>query len=358
VSYRIPLGPYHVALDEPYKIEVDCEGETIIDAHVKVGFNFRGIEWLAQRKNVTRCIALMERVCGICSNVHSMTFCMALEQIGAIQVPKRAQYIRMVVAELERLHSHLLWAGVAAEIVGFQTAFMEVFRFRERVMDLLEAITGNRVNYSMNCIGGVNRDVTDPETVAARAREIRDTVNRVLIPFFTTDRTISARCGGVGVLSQANAVRWGVVGPVARASGVDTDLRRDCAYLAYEEVDFAVPVRPEGDVLARVVVRAQEIVESCNIIEQALAQMPSGSLNAGDIYTVPAGEAVVRVEAPRGEVFYYVESDGSDVPSRVKVRTPTFANIPSVMAMVKGNEFADMPLIQAALDPCYSCTDR
>ena len=110
--------------------------------------------------------------------------------------------------------------------------------------------------------------------------------------------------------------------------------------------------------MARVVVRAQEIVESCNIIEQALAQMPSGSLNAGDIYAVPPGDAVVRVEAPRGEVFYYVESDGSDVPSRVKVRTPTFANIPSVMAMVKGNEFADMPLIQAALDPCYSCTDR
>jgi ech hydrogenase subunit E len=358
VSYRIPLGPYHVALDEPYKIEVDCEGETIIDAHVKVGFNFRGIEWLAQRKNVTRCIALMERVCGICSNVHSMTFCMALEQIGAIEVPKRAQYIRMVVAELERLHSHLLWAGVAAEIVGFQTAFMEVFRFRERVMDLLEAITGNRVNYSMNCIGGVNRDIADPKSVAVGAREIRDTVNQVLIPFFTTDRTISARCAGVGVLSQADAVRWGVVGPVARASGLDTDLRRDCAYLAYDQIDFAVPVRTEGDVLARVVVRAQEIVESCNIIEQGLAQMPSGSLNAGDIYTVPPGEAVVRVEAPRGEVFYYVESDGSDVPSRVKVRTPTFANIPSVMAMVKGNEFADMPLIQAALDPCYSCTDR
>lgn len=358
MSYRIPLGPYHVALDEPYKIEVDCEGETITDAHVKVGFNFRGIEWLAQRKNITRCIALMERVCGICSNVHSMTFCMALEQIGAIEVPKRAQYIRMIVAELERLHSHLLWAGVAAEIVGFQTAFMEVFRFRERVMDLLEAISGNRVNYSMNCIGGVNRDITDPESVAAGAREIRDTVNRALIPLFTTDRTISARCGGVGVLSQADAVRYGVVGPVARASGVDTDLRRDCTYLAYDQIDFAVPVRTEGDVLARVVVRAQEIVESCNIIEQALSKMPSGSLNAGDIYTVPPGDAVVRVEAPRGEVFYYVESDGSDVPSRVKVRTPTFANIPSVMAMVKGNEFADMPLIQAALDPCYSCTDR
>jgi ech hydrogenase subunit E len=358
VSYRIPLGPYHIALDEPYKIEVDCEGESIVDAHIKVGFNFRGIEWLALRKNITKCIALMERVCGICSNVHSMTFCMALEQIGSIEVPKRAKYVRMVVAELERLHSHLLWAGVAAEIMGFQTAFMEIFRFREQVMDLLETISGNRVNYSMNCIGGVNRDITDPESVAAGAREIRDTVNRVLIPVFTTDRTISARCRGVGILSQADAIRYGAVGPVARASGVDTDQRRDCPYLAYDQVNFAVPVRTEGDVLARAVVRAEEIVESCNIIEQALAQMPSGSLNAGDIYAVPPGEVVMRVEAPRGEVFYYVESDGSDVPSRVKVRTPTFANIPCVMGMLKGNEFADMPLIQAALDPCYSCTDR
>jgi ech hydrogenase subunit E len=358
VSYRIPLGPYHIALDEPYKIEVDCEGESIVNAHIKVGFNFRGIEWLALRKNITKCIALMERVCGICSNVHSMTFCMALEQIGSIEVPKRAQYIRMVVAELERLHSHLLWAGVAAEIIGFQTTFMEVFRFRERVMDELEAISGNRVNYSMNCIGGVNRDITEPDSVAAAVREVRDTVNAVLIPVFTTDHTISARCRGVGVLSHADAIRYGAVGPVARASGVETDLRRDCAYLAYDQMEFAVPVRTEGDVLARAVVRALEMVESCNIIEQALAQMPSGSLNAGEIYSVPAGETVLRVEAPRGEVFYYVESDGSDVPSRVKVRTPTFVNIPSVMGMVKGNEFADMPLIQAALDPCYSCTDR
>ena len=358
MSYRVPIGPYHVALDEPYKVEVDCEGETITEAHVKVGFNFRGIEWLAQRKNMTKCIALMERVCGICSNVHSMSFCMALERIGAIEVPKRAQYIRMVVAELERLHSHLLWAGVAAEEIGFQTAFMQVFRFREQVMDMLEAISGNRVNYSMNCIGGVNRDITDPASVLAVAREVRDTVNRVLIPLFTHDRTIAARCRGVGILSHSDAIRYGAVGPVARASGVDIDMRRDNPYLAYDEVKFNVPVQPEGDVLARVIVRALEIVESCNIIEQALSQMPPGNIHGDDIYSVRAGEAVNRVEAPRGEVFYYVETNGSDVPSRVKVRTPTFVNIPSVMAMLKGNEFADMPLIQAALDPCYSCTDR
>jgi Ni,Fe-hydrogenase III large subunit len=358
MSYRIPIGPYHLALEEPYKIEVECEGETVVGASLKVGFNFRGIEWLAQRKNITKAIALMERVCGICSNVHSMTFCMALEQIGSIEVPRRAQYVRVVTAELERLHSHFLWAGVAAELMGFQTLFMQVFRLREQVMDLLESISGNRVNYSMNRIGGVNRDIEHPDTVRAVIRDARDVVSQTLIPLFTTDRSVAARCRGVGILSRDNAIAYGAVGPVARASGVDGDLRRDNPYLAYSTLDFAVPTQTSGDVLARVVVRALEMLESCRIVEQALDQIPVGPLHVGNIYSVPAGEAVVRTEAPRGEVFYYVESNGSDTPARVKVRTPSFANIPTVAAMVKGNDLADVPLIQAAVDPCYSCADR
>lgn len=358
MSYRIPIGPYHVALEEPYKIELECDGETVKGAHLKVGFNFRGIEWLAQRKNVTRCIALLERVCGICSNVHSMTFCMALESIGGIEVPRRAQYIRVVMAELERLHSHLLWAGIAAELMGFETLFMQVFRSRERVMDVLEAISGNRVNYSMNRIGGVNRDIDCPGPVRDAVREIADAVKDTVIPIFTTDRTIAARSRGVGRLGREDALGYGAVGPVARASGVDQDLRRDDPYLAYPDLDFAVPVEPEGDVLARVVVRAMEMLEGCKIIEQALSKLPSGPLHCGDVYSVPAGRTVVRIEAPRGEVFYFVESDGTDIARRVKVRTPSFANIPSVVAMVRGCQLADVPLIQAALDPCYSCTDR
>lgn len=358
MSYRIPIGPYHIALEEPYKIEVECSGETVTGASLKVGFNFRGIEWLAQRKNMTQAIALLERVCGICSNVHSMTFCMAFERIGDIEVPRRAQYIRVVMAELERLHSHLLWAGVAAELIGFETLFMHVFRLREAVMDLLEAISGNRVNYSMNRIGGVNRDIQDPDAVRKVVRDIREVVSRNLIPLITTDKTISARTRGIGVLTRSDALAYGAVGPVARASGVDTDLRRDNPYLVYNAFEFTVPTREEGDVMARVVVRALEILESCAIVEQSLDSMPVGDLNVGDIYSVPAGEAVARIEAPRGEVFYYVASDGSDTPARVKVRTPTFMNIPCVTPMVKGADLADVPLIQAAIDPCYSCTDR
>jgi ech hydrogenase subunit E len=358
MSYTIPIGPYHIALEEPYKIEVECEGESVIGSSLKVGFNFRGIEWLAERKNITQSIALLERVCGICSNVHSMCFCMTLERIGNIEVPERAQHIRMVMAELERLHSHLLWAGVASELIGFETLFMQIFRLRESVMDALESISGNRVNYSMNRIGGVNRDILDDTKVREVARAISVVTEGTLIPLLTTDKTVIARCQGVGVLTRKDAIAYGVVGPVARASGVDTDLRRDQPYLAYGEVDFSVPVQTSGDVLARVVVRALEIVESCKIIDQVLDRMPQGPLHTDDIYSVPAGNAVVRIEAPRGEVFYFLESNGSDKAARVKVRTPSFANIPSVAAMVMNNTIADVPLIQAALDPCYSCTDR
>jgi Ni,Fe-hydrogenase III large subunit len=358
MSYRIPIGPYHIALEEPYKIEVECEGEKVVGSSLKVGFNFRGIEWLAQRKNITQSIALLERVCGICSNVHSMCFCMSLESIGNIEVPERGQHIRMVMAELERLHSHLLWAGIASELIGFETLFMQIFRLREAVMDTLESISGNRVNYSMNRIGGVNRDIQDPGKVREVAHDIRAVTEGALIPLLTTDKTVLARCRGVGVLTREDAIAYGAVGPVARASGLDIDLRRDRPYLAYGKIEFSVPVQSAGDVLARVVVRALEIVESCKIIDQVLDQMPEGAIHGGDVYSVPAGDAVVRIEAPRGEVFYYLASDGSDTAARVKVRTPSFANIPAVAAMVKGSDLADVPLIQAAVDPCYSCTDR
>jgi Ni,Fe-hydrogenase III large subunit len=358
MSYRIPIGPYHLALEEPYKIELECEGEQVIGAGLTVGYNFRGIEWLAERKNITQSTALMERVCGICSNVHSMTFCLALERIGAIEPPPRAQYIRVAMAELERLHSHILWAGVASELIGFHTLFMACFHLRERIMDLLEGISGNRVNYAMNRVGGVNRDIARPGEVLDGIRAVRAALQEQLIPTFTTDRTVAARCAGVGVLTRADALAYGAVGPVARASGVDTDLRRDAPYLAYGDLDFAVPVRTGGDVLDRVVVRALEILESCRIVEQALERMPGGPLNRGDIYAVAPGEAVMRIEAPRGEVFYCVTSDGSDTPVRVKVRTPTFLNIPTVVPMLRSAVLADVPLIQGSIDPCYSCTDR
>jgi Ni,Fe-hydrogenase III large subunit len=358
MSYTIPIGPYHPALEEPYKIELQLEGETVRDAALQVGFNFRAIEWLAQRRNYIQDIVLLERICGICSNVHTLTFCLAVERLASVTVPERAQYIRVIVAELERLHSHILWAGVAAQVMGFQTLFMTCLALRERVMDALETISGNRVNYAMNCIGGVNRDIVDAEPVLAAIRAIRTQVEHTLIPIFTSDRTVRARCAGVGKLTLKQAQLWGAVGPTARASGVAQDIRRAEPYGAYERLIFDVPVETSGDVLARIVVRALEIVESCRIVEQALQQMPAGAIRGRDFVPVPRGEAVARIEAPRGEVFYYVASDGTDSPRRVKVRTPSFMNMPTVRVMLEGASLADVPLIQASIDPCYSCTDR
>ena len=255
MSYKIPMGPYHPALEEPYKLDMICEGETVIDANLHIGFNFRGIEHLAETRNYIQVIALMERVCGICSNIHTLTLCQAMEQLTGLNPPPRAQYIRVVVAELERLHSHVLWAGIAAKLMGFKTMFMTCFELREKVMDVLQAISGNRVNYSMNRIGGVNRDIDDPLAVLAMVEQLEREMVRTVIPIFTTSTTATSRCAGIGVLTREKAISCGVVGPTARASGLPQDLRRAAPYAAYAEMEFDVPVQQSGDVKARLLER-------------------------------------------------------------------------------------------------------
>ncbi len=360
MSYKIPMGPYHPGLEEPYKLEMTCEGETVQDAELKIGFNFRGIEHLAETRNYIQVIALMERVCGICSFIHTLTLCQAMEQLAGVEPPPRARYIRVVMAELERLHSHVLWAGIAAKLMGFKTMFMTCFALREKVMDVLQAISGNRVNYSMNCLGGVNRDVEDAPAIAGMVDDLEREMMRTIIPIFTTSSTARSRCAGIGVLTHDKAVSCAVVGPTARASGVAQDLRRDAPYAAYAELDFQVPVEKAGDVRARLFVRALEIIESCRILRQALNNMPLGEISLNiDKPAFQAGTAVSRVEAPRGEVMYSVTwKENSRNPARVHVRTPTYANMPAVRWMVRGARLADTPLIQASIDPCYSCTDR
>jgi len=360
MSYEIPMGPYHPALEEPYKLDMVCTGETVTDAKLHIGFNFRGIEHLAETRNYIQVIALMERVCGICSFIHTLTLCQAMEELTGVTPPPRAQYIRVAMGELERLHSHVLWAGIAAKLMGFKTMFMTCFALREKVMDVLQAISGNRVNYSMNCIGGVNRDVENPLALVEMVNDLEREMVRTIIPIFTTSSTARSRCAGIGVLTHEKAIACGVVGPVARSSGIAQDLRRDAPYAAYGEMEFDVPVEQGGDVRARLLVRALEIMESCRILRQALSGMPRGEINIGDTkLNFRTGTATSRVEAPRGEVMYSVSwKEGSRNPSRVHVRTPTFVNMPSVRWMVQGARLADTPLIQASVDPCYSCTDR
>jgi Ni,Fe-hydrogenase III large subunit len=360
MSYKIPMGPYHPALEEPYKLDMICEGETVIDAKLHIGFNFRGIEHLAETRNYIQVIALMERVCGICSNIHTLTLCQAMEGLTGQTPPPRAKYIRVIMAELERLHSHVLWAGIASKLMGFKTMFMTCFEIREKIMDVLAAISGNRVNYSMNRIGGVNRDIDDPAAILKMIEQLEGEMMKTVIPIFTTSSTARSRCAGIGVLTHEKAISCGVVGPTARAAGLGQDLRRAAPYAAYSELEFDVPVEQAGDVRARLFVRALEIIESCKILRQALTKLPPGEINTGEQKIVfTTGTATSRVEAPRGEVIYSVSwKENARNPSRVHVRTPTYVNMPAVRWMVKGARLADTPLIQASIDPCYSCTDR
>ncbi len=360
MSYTIPIGPYHPALEEPVHARLKVDGERIADAEVFIGYNHRGIEKLAQERNFIQTLVLVERVCGICSHSHSLTYAMAIENIAQMEVPKRGQYIRVIVEELERIHSHLLWLGIACHIIGHDSLFMQIWNDRERTMDTLEALTGNRVNYAMNTIGGARRDISDD--MRKTVLEAMDDLEKKMGPithFLTTDKTVAMRTKGVGVLTTEDAIKLGAVGPHARASGVDMDVRRDAPYCCYDDFEFNVPVEKSCDVYARVVIRVLEIFESIKIIRQAIDTLPEGPINLGNkIPRVPAGQFIARHEAPRGHLVYKVITDGGVNNYRLSIHVPTFKNAPTVPVMLRENTVADAGLIVASIDPCFSCLDK
>lgn len=360
MGYIVPIGPYHPSLEEPIHARLYTEGELIKDSEIFIGYNHRGIEKLALQKNIIQTLVLVERVCGICSHSHALTFAMTCESIGGIKVPKRGQYIRVIIAELERLHSHFLWLGIALHIIGHDSLFMHSWDDRELCMDALEELTGNRVNYGMVTYGGARRDITLEQ--AERVLGILDKLeelNKRLIEFCSTDKTVALRTQGVGVLTTEDAIREGAIGPHARASNVPIDVRKDAPYSCYDEFDFNIAVAPSCDVFARVVVRLLENVESIKICRQALTNLPEGPINLGNkIPTIKPGEYMNRHEAPRGQLSYKVVTNGTDKVARVSIHVPTFKNAPTVPTMLKNNSVADAGLIIACIDPCFSCMDR
>ena len=355
----IPVGPQHPALKEPENFLLSLDGEKVVGAALNFGYNHRGIEKACEQRTYIQDIYLIERICGICSHSHSTAFCQAVEEIAGVEIPARAKYIRTIVGELERIHSHMLWLGVAGHELGFDTLFMYSWRDRELVLDLLAQLTGNRVNYAVNTFGGVRRDIS-PE----QAADIRKTVDaleeraKYYIELALGERTLAMRMAGVGKLSHDDALRLGAAGPVARAAGVDKDVRRDDPYAAYADIPFNVITDDHADVFGRTVVRVKELMECFKIIRTALDNMPDGPVEAKFPRRVPAGEAFSRYEAPRGEDVHYVRANGTDKPERVKVRAPTMANAASVANMLQGGYLADVPIVIAAIDPCFSCTDR
>ncbi|MFA5085843.1 MAG: nickel-dependent hydrogenase large subunit [Candidatus Omnitrophota bacterium] len=355
----IPIGPQHPALKEPASFRVALSGENITGMTIRLGYNHRGIEKACEERTYIQDVYLVERICGICSHSHSSTFVQAAEEIAALDVPRRAKYIRTLVGELERIHSHLLWLGVAGHEIGFDTLLMYTWRDREIVMDILAMITGNRVNYGINCIGGVRRDITQEHAkdILRGVKTLEERTN-YYIDIATKETTIIKRLSKVGMLSHDDALKLGAIGPTGRASGVDRDTRRDDPYAAYEELDFKVITDNHCDVYGRTVVRLGELLESYKIIRQVLKKIPEGPIAIKAPRKIPAGEAVSRYEAPRGENMHYVKSNGSEKPERVKVRAPTLANLQTVSKMLEDRQLADLPIVIAAIDPCFSCTDR
>ncbi|MFH0791391.1 MAG: nickel-dependent hydrogenase large subunit [Candidatus Omnitrophota bacterium] len=358
-KFKIPIGPQHPALKEPESFSVALKGEKIMGVDIRLGYNHRGIEKACEERTYIQDIYLVERICGICSHSHSTCFVQAVEEIAGVEVPKRAVYIRTLIGELERIHSHLLWLGVAGHEIGFDTLLMYTWRDREIVMDVLAEISGNRVNYGMNTIGGVRRDITLKQAdKVLKSVEIIEERTKYYIEIASQETTIIKRLLGVGVLSYDDALRLDAVGPTARASGVSRDVRRDDPYAAYGEIPFEVITDNHNDVYGRTVVRLKELLESCGIVRRVIKNLPEGHIAVKVPRKIPEGEAVSRYEAPRGEDLHYVKSNGSEVPERVKVRAPTLANIQAVKHMLKDRYLADMPIVIAAIDPCFSCTDR
>jgi NADH-quinone oxidoreductase subunit D len=359
MSVSIPIGPQHPALKEPTHLMVTLDGERIVDIDMRLGYNHRGIEKGAESRNYIQNIYLTERICGICNVAHTSTFCQGVEELLGLEVPKRGLFIRTLLCELNRIHSHLLWLGVAGHEVGFDTLFMYSWRDREIVMDLIELISGNRVNIAINAIGGVRRDISDD----MRSRILQgisqlEARSQYYLEVAGTEVTFVRRTEGVGRLPKEKAIELCAVGPYARASGVAYDLRRDDPFAAYPYLDFKVITSDRCDVLGTAIVRVLEIIESCKMCRQIIEGLPPGEIKVKAPRKVPPGEVVSKTEAPRGELIHYIRSNGSDRPERLKVRTPTLADIPSVLYSLRGGYIADIPIVFAAIDPCMACMDR
>ena len=359
MSFQIPIGPQHPALKEPISLRMTVEGEVITDVDIRLGYNHRGLEKLAEDRNWIQNIYLVERICGICSHSHATCYVQGVEKLMELTPPKRGMYIRYLVSELERIHSHLLWLGVAGHEAGFDSFFMYTWRDREVVMDLLEMISGNRVHYAINTIGGVRRDLDAGQI--AKIREGLVVLKKRSEYYFhigANEPSFVGRIAGVGILPKETAIALCAVGPTARASGWARDVRKEDPYAAYDDVEFEVATADSCDVLGRVVVRVKELLESYKICEQLLDQLPPGDIAVRAPRKAKPGEVVARYEAPRGENIHYIKSNGTDKPERLKVRAPTLANYPATVEMLRKGFIADIPLIFAAIDPCICCAER
>lgn len=353
----IPFGPQHPVLPEPIQLKLTLEDEIVVAATPHIGYVHRGIEKAAERMDYQQNVFLVERICGICSFIHALCYCQGIETLLGQEPPPRARYLRVIWSELHRLQSMQLWLGLFADAFGYESLFMQFWRIREMLMDIFEKTAGSRVIISTCSIGGVRRDISDAhlEEILETLKLVEADLNRA-IPAILDDYTVRQRTVGKGTLNAAQALELGAVGPVLRACGVAQDTRMT-GFAAYGDLDFKPVVETAGDAHARATVRARECYQSIELVRKAIAGLPDGEI-AIRPRGRPNGRTIVRVEQPRGELLYLIAANGTQKLERMRVRTPTFANVPPLVAMLPGSELADVPVLVLSIDPCISCTER
>lgn len=358
-TINIPLGSQHIALLEPVRFKFECENEKIIEVGSDVGFVHRGIEKACTTKFKFDAIGyVVARVCGLCAITHSLTYTAAIEKLIGGEITQKAKYLRILLLELDRIHSHMLCLSHTCENAGFEAMFMRIMGDREAVMEIQELLTGNRVQFDYISIGGVNRDLD-----ASRAKEIitkLEIVKQKVLGYmdeFTNNWSLSLKFQGIGALSLQEAYRFNAIGPLARASGLNIDIRNEIDYLPFDEVGFKIQTHTAGDINARNIVRLNELLNSIEMCNNILAGLPDGEIFT-KLKGKPTGETVMRFEAPRGELMYYVKGNGSAMLERVRIKTPTFSCIPAFSHVFMGEDYADVPTILASFDPCLSCTAK
>lgn len=359
-SITIPFGSQHIALLEPVRFQFIAENEIISDVKADVGYVHRGVEKACTStfdfKQVPTVVA---RVCGLCAITHSLTYTLAVEKTLDVQISKKMQYLRVLMVELDRIHSHMLCLAHTAENAGFEALFMRIMADREPVMDLQEMISGNRVQFDFVRVGGVNRDI-EKETINAIKSTLEVVERNVdeFIELFENNWSLSLKYKGIGAISKEDASRLNILGPLARATGLATDVRAEDSVLPYEEIGYKMILGSNGDIHDRNHVRLYEMKNSIDMIRNILEGLPEEGEISAKIKGKPDGEAMMRLEAPRGELFYYVKGSKKPILDRVRIKTPTFSSIPGMVEIFKGENYADVPAILASFDPCMSCTAK
>lgn len=385
-TLMINMGPQHPSTHGVLRLVLELDGEVVVKVTPHIGYLHRGVEKLAENKTYHQCITLVDRLDYLAGMSNNLAYVLAVEKLLDIQVPKRAQYIRVIMAELQRIASHLIWLGTHGHDIGAMTPLFYALRERDEIMFLFEMVCGARLTPSYLRIGGLAFDL--PDGFEAKAMEFVKTFPSRVAEYetlLTKNRIWIQRTKGVGILSREDAINLGVSGPVIRGSDVNWDIRKSNPYSGYENFDFIIPTGKNCDCYDRYLVRMEEMRQSAEIVRQAIETLPKGEINAHepkvvlppkeDVYTnmaalihhfkivsegfnPPAGEVYTSIESPKGELGFYIVSDGTNKPYRLRIRPPSFINLEALSTMVEGRLIADVIAVIGSIDIVLGEVDR